>query len=326
MRKYTESDIFIKMNTGNSIYNDLAAAIKSINGECILNQRLRDSLDSMNRAYRETITVKILEAVKNFDIVIIAMPINARFPAFIPYVKTKMRGKDCVIVDVSKYAIIKRDPNGKIIDVRCDVMKLYNLLVPAYIALMVLNEQTVISSESTKWLAYLWARLFNRILMAQRIFVGNQERFEAFMYFAMRFFMIYYMQTNMAIVDKISLEFVKGVKSSYILMIENNLAAKKIDLYKDWSTFAYTMFSHEITNIRSGGATEMSIEEYLRLYSNYMGKDGAYLALWSADYFFYCLFVTYNHAYILNDRSWADVVEDNPKIMPRILNGLYKEI
>ena len=97
-------------------------------------------------------------------------------------------------------------------------------------------------------------------------------------------------------------------------------------MYQDWSTFAHTMFSNEITNIRAITNVEMNAEQFLRLYSNSMGRDGAYLALWSADYFFYCLFVTYNKAWILSDRSWQTITDENPKIMPRIISGLYKEI
>lgn len=326
MRAYSNSDIFIKMNSGNAIYNQLSNAVKSIDDNCVLNTKISEYLDNLQRAYKETIVLKAIDSIKKFEIILVAMPIDKRFPANIPYIKTKRHGKDCVIIDMSKYVVINRDENGTIVEAKCDIPKLYNMLIPAYIALNVLNDQTVISTETTKWMAYLWAVLFNRVLKSQRIFVGNAERYEAFMYFAMRFFMIYYLETPIAIVDKISGEFINNTKSKYILMIESNLNQKQVNLYQDWSTFAYHMFSNEITNIRSITNVEMNAQEYLRLYSSYMGRDGAYLALWSADYFFYCLFVTYSKAYILNDRAWDVVINDNPKIMPRILSGLYKEL
>lgn len=326
MRSYNNSDIFIRMNSGGSIYNQLTAAVRGIDDRCVLNRKIQDNLDTLQRAYKETLVLKAIDAVKNFEIILVAMPIDKRFPANIPYIKTKRQGKDCVIVDISKYVVVKRNENGTITEAKCDIPKLYNLLIPAYIALNVLNEQNVISTETTKWMSFLWAKLFNKVLMSQKVFVGNQERYEAFMYFAMRFFMFYYMDTPQVIVDKISGEFINNTKSNYILMIESNLAQKKINLYQDWTTFAYTMFSNEITNIHAITNVDMNTEQYLRLYSNYMGKDGAYLALWSADYFFYCLFVTFNKAYILNDRAWDVIVNENAKIMPRILSGLYKEI
>ena len=326
MRKYSESDIFVRMNLGNGIQKQLLEAVRNLGDKVIINNRMKETLDAMNKAYRESITTKVTEAVRNGSIIVIVAPVDKRFPAHIPYLRGKLNGKDRVIVDMSSYAVVKRDDRNNIEELKLDVPKLYNLLVPAYIALEVLNENTVVSTETIKELANLWAKLFNKVLMSQRIFVGNKERYQAFMYFAARFFMIYYMQTPMAIVDNISNQIVGGVKNKYILIVEDNLRQKNIDLYKDWSTFAYTMFSNEITNIQAVTNVDMNVDSYLRLYSNYMGRDGAYLALWSADYFFYCLFVTYNHAWILNDRSWADIVEADPKALPKIMRGLYNEL
>lgn len=326
MRAFTDSDMFIKMNSGNAIYGQLTTAVKSINDTCILNNKIGETLNSLTKAYKETIVLKAIDAIKNYEIFLIVMPIDKRFPANMPYVRLKRNGKDCVIVDMSKYSTVKRNEDGTIVEASCDIPKLYNLLIPAYISLVVLNPQTVISTETTKWLAYFWALLFNKVLKSQRIFVGSDERYEAFKYFAMRFFMNYYLQTPEAIVEKVSAEMINNQKSNYILMVESNLRQKGINLYQDWTTFAYTMFSNEVTNIKSATNVDMNIDQYLRVFSNTMGRDGSYLALWSADYFFYCIFVTYNKAYILNDRAWDDIVNDNPKIMYRILSGIYKEI
>ena len=182
MRKYTDSDIFIKMNSGNSIYNQLALAVKSIDEKSIINNKLSDTIDSMQRAYKDGIVILAAQAIKKYDVILVSLPIDKKFPANMPYVKTKRKGKDCVIVDLSKYASIQRDASGNIISAACDPNKLYNLVIPAFIALKVLNSDTVISTETTKWLSYLWAKLFNKILMGQKMYVGNPERYEAFMY------------------------------------------------------------------------------------------------------------------------------------------------
>lgn len=326
MRSYNQSDIFTQMNAGNNIINQLGISLKAMNENTVVNKRMLDSLNAMYRAYKDGVTLKVIDAVKSYDIFITILPIDKRLPANMPYAKIKRNGKTSVLVDISKYANVIRTDTGDIESIDMDIPKLYNLLIPAFIALNVLNDKTVVSLETTKWMSYLWAKMFNRILMTQKIFVSNQERYEAFMYFAMRFFMIYYMQTNLAIVDRISNEFIKNAKSQYILMIENNLKQKNIDLYADWNTFAYNMFSNEMTNIKTGTNIDMNIEQYIRLFCNFLGRDGAYLALWSADYFFYCIFATYNHAWLLNDRAWSAIVEDNPKAMPRIINGLYREL
>lgn len=326
MRNYTDSDIFIRMNTGNGLYGQLTKAVRTVNKDAIINMKLAASLAAMNKTYKDTISAKVSTAVNRFELILVTLPIDCRFPANIPFIKTKRNGNYCMIIDLSKYAVVKRNDNDEIEEVTCDINKLYNILVPAYIALNVLNNTTVLSSETIKWMSLMWAKMFNKVLMSQKIFVGNAERYEAFMYFAMRFFMSYYIQCPAPVIEKISMGYLNSNKSKYISFVESNLHQKNIDLYKDWNTFAYTMFSNEITNLKGITGTEINAEYYLKLFASSMGRDGAYLALWSIDYFFYCLFITYNKAYILNDRNWEDIVLKDKKIMPKVINSLYNEL
>ena len=330
MRKFNESDIYAKIDSNGEVTKRISVFLKAVsdNPGVIINKKINDSLENMNRAYRDTLTLKTMKAVQDGQILVVSMPIDKTLPVFMPFIRVKKENKTIVIVDMSKYAVVQRnDTTGSVTSVdKIDIIKLYNLLVPAYVSLCVLNPETVVSTETTKWLAFTWAKLFNRILMSQRIFVGNKERYDAYMYFAMRFFMIYYMQVPMAIVDNISNEFIKGIKNKYIQQIEENLKLKQIDLYKDWTTFAYTMFSNEITMIKSATNVDMNVEQYMRLYMSQMGRDGAILAMWSVDYFFYCLFVTYNRAYILNDRAWDTIVNEDKKVIPKIIQGILREM
>lgn len=326
MRKFTDSDIFQKMDTGNAVTNQIQNVVRSIDSGTIINNRIDAQLAGMNRIYRDALTTKVIEAVKEGRILVLSLPMDKRLPANMPYVKVRRNGKYCVLVDMSKYCVAQRGPGGLIEELKLDVSKLYAMLVPAYMALEVINEYTVLSSETIKLLSLMWAKLFNKVLMSQKIFVGNRERYEAFMYFAMRFFMLYYCQIPIQIVDNISGEYINNSKSKYIATIENNLQHKGIDLYADWNTFARTMFSNEITNIRAVTNVDMNVDQYLRLFSTYMGRDGSYLSLWSVDYAFYCFFVTWCHAWILNDRSFDDIVNEDPKLMPKILRGLVKEL
>lgn len=325
MRQYSQSDIFAKMNAGNSIIRSLQNSINAINDSTIINSKIYDSLDILYKNYHDTITLKAITAIKEKRILILYLPINVRFPANIPYIKIKNSKGIVAAIDLSKYANIEYDDDGKIDNVSIDIPKFYNLLIPALIALDVLNDKTVIATEPSKYLAKMWAKMFCHILKSQRIFVANAERYEAFMYFAMRFFMIYYLNMNVNIVDRISSEYIGNVKSKYILMIESNCKQKNINLYADWESFARNMFSNEITNIKSTNVA-MNVEEYIRLFCNYLGRDGAYLALWSADLFFFCLFNVYNHSWILNDRAWGDIIDDEPKAMQKIQSSLYREL
>lgn len=325
MRSYKDSDVYEEMNSGDKIYERLAKSIKAINASCVLNSRITN-LNALYKSYKESILLKIIDSIKNYEVIIVSLPYDERFPAYIPYIVTQRKGKDCVIVDFSKYCTVIRNPDNSIQSVELDISKAYSILIPAFIALKVLNNKTVISSEVTKWLSYLWGVMFNRIIKGQRVFVDNQERYEAYMYFSMKFFMKYYLESSDAIVEKVAMEFIKNTKSKYILTVEARIRQKGIDIYESFRTFTKTMFNNEVTNIKTDTHVDINLETYIRLFSGQLGKNGAYLALWSADLFFYCIFNTYTKSNILFDRAWLDITNANPKIMGRVINGLYKEI
>ena len=326
MLSYAKSEIFILMNRNNAITDKIKDCGRAINENVIVNNKI-ETLDGFYRTYRESIVSMIRSDIEKRRIIIVCPEIDKRFPANIPFIKTKINGKDCSVVDISKYARVYKDDNGKITKINVDVDKLYSILVPAYIDLHLFYDTVALPSESIKLLSIMWAKMFNKVLMARRIFVGNTERYEAFMYFAMRFFMKYYLECPDAVVDNISLSYV-GTKSKYIMYIENNLEMKGIDLYRNWTAFASTMFSNEITNLAAFTQNGSVMDEklYLQIFDSSMGKDGAYLALWSVPYFLYCIFATYNQSYCLNDRAREDVVLSDKKMVPNLMNSLVKEL
>lgn len=326
MRTYKESDIFIRMDKNSVITTQIRKCVLSISNENIMNNMLEHQYSALRTAYKQTIVMQVIEAIKTGGILLIHMPVDKRLPAFMPYVKVKRNGRDTVIVDISKYVTVGRTPDGKIGEARVDIVKLYNLVVPAYLALYAFVPGTVFSTETTKHMAYMWGKTFTKILVSQRMFVGSKDAFECFMYFAMKFFMTYYLDTPGSVIDKICLDYIGGTKSNYILAVEDKMKVKDIPVFSDWVTFVTTMFSNDITNIKGGAAVEMSIEYYLSLFGSYMGREGSYLAFWSADYFLYCLFVTFNKAYILNDRAWQNIVLEDSRTMTKLLVGLFKEV
>lgn len=326
MRDFRESQIYQLMNRNGILDNQLREAGKAINGATIINNRL-ESLEPLRKIYRETVVLQALKAVEKNQILLVVLPEDKRFPAHIPFMKTKS-AKPIEVIDLSKYAKANKDEDGKIISYTMDVDKLYVLLVSAYLDLVLFSESTALSSESIKRLSIMWAKMFNKILQAKKIFVGNKERQDAFMYFAMKFCMKYYIQCPDPVIDSVCEQFIGPNKSRYILFVEENLAKKDIDLYQDWTTFARTMFDNEVTNLASfnpnGGG--MDIRLYLQSFEMYMGKDGAYMALWSIPYFVFCCFSTNRKAGILNDRAWADVVLDDARMIPKLMDSFYKEL
>lgn len=325
MRSYLNSEIFQLMNRNNAITNKLKECGQAISEKYIVNKKI-ETMDSFIRTYKESVISLIKNDIDKRNIILLYPEIDKRFPAYMPFIKTKLMGKDVLVVDLSRYGSVTKNDNGEIEKVNIHHDKLYSILVPGYIYLHLMSDNVALPSEAIRLMSIMWAKMFNKVLISRKIFVGNKERYEAFMYFAMRFFMKYYLECPDPVVDNISLAYV-GTKSKYIMFIENNLDLKQINLYSNWTTFASTMFSNEITNLSmvSQGAT-MDEKLYLQIFDSSLGRDGAFIALWSAPYFLYCLFSTYNQSYCLNDRAWQDIVLSDKKMIPNLMSALIKEI
>lgn len=326
MLQYRDSDVFQLMNRGNAITNKLIDCGKAINSSIVLNGKI-ETMDGFRRTYRESIAVIIANMISRNEVLLVAPDIDKRFPANIPYMKTKMGGKQIVVADFGKYAQLTRDDNGNIISAKIDVDKMYSILVPAVIDLKLFTQSTVLPSETIKLLSIMWATMFNKVLMAKKAFVGDSERYEAFMYFAMRFFMSYYLEIPQPLIDRISLEYCKGAKSKYIDFVEANLDLKGIDINAGFIPFIQTMFNNDVTNLQAHNTVGLAMDPrgYLQTFDSYMGA-GSYLALWSMPLFLYCVFVTYNQCWILSDRAWASVVLEDKKMVPKLMDSLYKEL
>jgi len=86
-----ESDIFQLMNRGNAITKRIVDCGSAITAKNIVNNKLA-SLDMLQKTYRETIVTKILEDLKNGNILVLYMPIDKRLPANMPFLKASYQG------------------------------------------------------------------------------------------------------------------------------------------------------------------------------------------------------------------------------------------
>lgn len=326
MRSYLDSEIFQLMNRNNVITNKLKECGRAISEKIIINNKI-ETMEAFTRTYHDSIVALIKSDIEKRYIILICPEVDKRFPAYIPFIKTKLMGRDTLVVDMSKFSRVYKDESGNIEKANIDIDKLYSILVPGYLYLHLFDDGCALPAEAIKLMSMMWAKMFNKVLISRKIFVGNNERYEAFMYFAMRFFMKYYLMCPDPVIDNISMSYI-GTKSKYIMYIENNLSMKGIDLNRSWTTFASTMFSNEITNLAAftqNGAT-MDEKLYLQIFDSSLGKDGAFIALWSAPYFMYCIFSTFNQSYCLNDRAWQDIVLSDKKMVPNLMNALAKEL
>ena len=333
MRHYTDSDFYKSVNAGNSFQNKLAQTLRSISPRIILNDKIDSDLDQLKKVYKESIIIKVINAIKKNELIIICPTPENRFQSFCPFVKAKVKGKECVIIDVSAYTSVKLGEDNEIEGYSVDIDKLYALTVPAYISLKLYGPGVVLPSEATKYLSYIFARMFCNTLQTNALGVlqNHAERYEAFMYFAMRFFMIYYLECPMGIVDSISNGFLSAGKSEYINFIESRVADMGINLYENFGCFCRNLFNNEITNIKGMAqkVNDVNQSTFLTIFKNQYSIN-AIMSLCSVDYFTYAIFAAYSKVNIMNDRGFDVVLvgrrNEYKRDVPRLFDALYKEV
>jgi hypothetical protein len=336
MRSYLDSDVFNIINRGNAFQSKLLSSIRKINKETIVNDKVKSSIEAMKRVYKESILLKATEAVNKKRILLICPPIEDAFVEYFPYVKAKVSGENKVIVDISRFTTIDRDDTGKPLSYNVDVVKLYNFLIPAYISLELLGPHTVLGSDTIRYLSSIWARMFCNVLMSNSMGVlqNHHERYQAFMYYTMRFFMTYYLGSPEAVVNKISNGYIDNKKSEYILFIENNLTRREDDaakMYTGFFNYCEVMLNNDITNIKGMNqrVKDTNQSEFLAIYRNQYGMN-ALMSLCSVDYFINTIFNGWNKSNYLRDKGMENILVgkrgEYKKECPKLFDSIFREL
>ena len=174
----------------------------------------------------------------------------------------------------------------------------------------------------------MWAKMYNKVLNKMVGLSTNKERYETFMYFAIRFFCKYYLECPDALCDTIAEAYLPAGKTLLIHDIEKKVVERSINMYSSFEIFCNTLFDNSITSLRAtrlGDNIEMNTYLYFRKFVD-MYDFSASGSLCSFQYFLFTVISVFYSANIVS-RSLDDIViTDDVKQMPRILNGLKKEI
>lgn len=329
MRVFTESDIFEYLNKGNVLQNKMFKILAGKSDAIILNNVLESDLKSMLKIFKEPVTLKAVNAVKAGKIVLVKIPIESNLPECLPYIKHKKDGSERIIINVTNYVTEKKDKDTGDIDYSIDIKKLYSLLVPGFLYLQSFDARYQPSPEAIKISALIWARMFNKVLIRTIGLTTNQERYEAFMYYAMRFHMKYFLNLSDTVVDDISGSILANGKGYLIDYMETKIKDLNLDPYSSFSSFCGMLFNNEVSNIK--GIRVNNIEEninisfYLKRFID-MYNMSATMALSSYPFFIFAIFSAYNWSNIVNDRTFEDVVYYDKKEVVKLMNALYKDI
>lgn len=330
MLTYLESDVFVFYNRGNAITNRLKESIGKIRDDNIMTKKIDSAFTKMMRTYKESITYRVVDAARKSELLIVSLPIDStgdyRFPDIIPFVKVNYRGKECMIIDISRISTETKIDDGYS-EYSVDIPKLYVMMIAAFTSLKLCDKGSALPIEAAKSASMLYSKIFNQVLARLGLLTGSRERNEAFHYLAIRFFLKYYLHCPDAVVDSVANGYVNNHKSDLIISMDDKINDRNSDIYRSFSDFSYCIYDNEFSGIRTDQAKVNAINQsvYLSKFISMYSKN-AIPMLWSFDYFFYLLLGAYRKTNVVYDRAFDDIFKDMPREMPKLMTSIYKEL
>lgn len=329
MRSYIDSDIFKYFDKGDALQNKIFKILASKSGAIILNNKLEEDIKSMRKIYKDSITLKAINAINSGDMLLVQIPIEFNLPEGLPFIKHKKDGKERMIVNVSKYVVENKDRETGEVEYSIDIKKLYSLCVPGYLYLELFDASYTPSPDTMKSCAIIWSGMFNKVLVRTIGLTTNKERYEAFMYYGIKFFLKYYLNQSDIIVDKIADSYLINGKGYLIEFMETKIESLQLKPYNSFTDFCHTLFNNEVSNIRgiriNNIDENMNVSFYLKKFID-MYNMSAIMSLSSFPLFIFTIFAGFNWSNIVNDRSFEELVYSNKKEVPKIMNSFYKDL
>ena len=286
--------------------------------------KLMDKIESIPKAFRDSVSIRAVEAVKNGRIRFVYGPPAVMLPPFCPFICYMDKGVRKIVFDLTLTSFgEKKSRYSSDTEYDMDVRQLYAMLVAGAI-LIDTDTNTTINPEAMKTLSLWWAKMFCKVLNRHLALSTNKDRYDAFMYFAMKYFLINILETPDIIANNTAVGNLVNGKNSFINVIEAQIATKDIDIYKDFNTFCDAMFDNSITGI--GGVREheagMNKSTYIDSFIKMYGMQALY-SLATYPYFLYTVIQATNSDRGFNKRIFEDVMI-NPKMYAKVIMVLAK--
>ena len=328
----TQTDVFqYYESSGMRLTERIKAIVGNSKAAEIVNEKLEEfTLSKFSLTYKEPIALKALNAVRTGDLVLFVAKPEFNLPECIPFFRYTVGGNRAkVAVNLTNCIQQIDDGNGGFNYVVDDMRKLYVQLVSAYIQLMIPDPANY-PVKAIEYGAAMWARMFCKVLNRTIGLSSNKDRYDAYYYFAVRFFMKYLIAAPDATVDAVSKAYLRtGTKSPLILMIESKVEDQGADMYKDLTTFCATLFNNDISGVKGMRLVAANPGEHLnasyfirQFVTSY--SQAAVMALASAPYFTWMVLCTQKKAYMCNIKALGDVFDGNEGA--RYTAGIFSSI
>ena len=331
MRKLVDSDIFeSNLNKNDKLLGRVKMVMSgSIPGVVLLNEILwpeikRKIIDKR----KEKFINDMGQAIVDGRLILITMPPENRISDNLPFVALKNNGIRCVLVNLSTMVKEIKNPDLTIdYDMGDNVVKIHSILYAAFLALEKLDERTILSTNTMYDSAVIWAEMFNKPIY-DAFGMNNSERYIAFKYFAMKFFLIYFLNCDEKTAESIAMKKIQN-KNELINWMETKIDEKGIDIFHGGVvTYLTTIFNSEITRMQgikvSNVANTMNVSFYLtRFVQTY--SSNAILSLCAFPYFMYVIISAMGKANVVRDRAFDKIFKDNSREVNRLLIEILKD-
>lgn len=333
MKDLKSSDLFMKaINKNNEIFGRINTILYgTIPGSksdiaVINNEIFPDIKRKIIDKRRDEISANIGMAISQHKLVLLMLPPEKRLMDAVPFIIYKQDGIRRVAINMSNVVIARKLENGQIIyDMSDNVNKIYVLLHSAYLALTKLDVKQTLSPSALYSSAVLWAEMFNKPIY-DAVGLHNHDRKEAFMYFAMKFFLLYMMECPKAQADSIVMKYVEK-KNDLIIHMEDIIETRNLPIYSGLLPFLETLFNNEVSAIKglqvNTISKSMNTSFYLRNFTQSFGSS-ALLALCSYPYFVFVIIAAISKCRLVKDKSFDRIFSNNQKMANALLVDLMR--
>ena len=290
----------------------------------VLNSEFETEFKTIKRNYGDAITNAALNKIASGELIIFCTNnLKNAMPSYMPFIKYKRGGKTFIAIDVTKYVKQSKDKQG-VVAYSIDANKLYCLMVSGYLYLDKFDKGTVLSTNLMKLTSLIWARMFCKVLEMRVGLATNRDRYDAFMYLAIKFFLLCILEAPQGIADSIAKSYFPNNKLNPISNhVEVICEERGINMFADLPTFCTTLFDNSITGISAlrvtGSKDVMNYSYYIQQFITLYHLPAA-LALECFPYFIWLIISASNWGYFFNDKLVQDLCKDEtPKIMVELI-------
>lgn len=320
MRALTETDIYQMFDSsGSNMSRKMKDVVKGQNkGIKVLNKKLESTITRFAQSFREPIVVKAVSAINDGKMVLFMAEPAMNLPECLPFFRYQLNGADAkVAVNMTNIVSIAppmTEGEDEIYSVE-DIRKFYAIIVAAYINLMI-PDASKFSMQAMSCGARMWARMFCSVLNRTIGLSSSKDRYAAYNYFAMRFYLSYYIGAPVSTIDGICDKALPGgLKNPIIVAIEDYMTSKPdVDMYGSFTGFCQVLFNNEITNIKSLRMVAAAPNESLNV-SFFMKRfidsyhQSSIMSLASPHYFTWMVLCTQKKAYMMNIKMLGSVCD-----------------